>query len=739
MNLTERASAVVRGVGAPRHREWWLVAGYLVVTQAVLFGGHWSGTTTIPWVFLGSYNAEAFAWWHDGSFFRPPEWMPYHWGGYPAAASIQNSAWYLPVGAIEAVGSFTIHAASALAALHVAWGALGAYVLVRRWIRPGAPALLALVAYTFPAAAFANAQHVDIARTTAWLPWLVLLASPRWPWRRWWSVPLAAVLLWQFALSAYPGVIVMAAYALVVAVVVWQVQERPAGRDFLLPFAVSGVAAVGLSLVKYLPAVALRGTEDSVPGSGPVLDRAMAATLFFPHDVDFLAMDVTMRPYFVVAPVVVLAALAPLRSVTTRAALALVGVPLLLGLPLLPWYQAVGSLPALGLSRFRYLDARIVVVLGVTVLAAAALDRLLRDRPPATQSSRAPSSAVPSPATSSPATPSSSGRPPDQRLRDRRRRDRPGAARAWLVAVPAIALWLGVTTPYTWEQWVAPWVVVTAAAAAAATVRPLPGRADLQGPVVALILLTAVSGVHWVAAGARTWQIDRVAVETRLWGATSGELIALREDVATDRRPAREPLPEGADANVTWAERWNRAYWDGTAAVAGRVNLKGQESFELIRAAVEEPGAAPGAPEFWAAPGVAIAPEAATDPAALARCVTDGACGPGLVVTATGYVPGEHGYRVVAETDTVVWFNEAHYPGWRVTVCGDGCRDLPVTSTDMGAVAATVPAGSWDLTLRYETPGQAAGWWCFGGGVVLAAVYPLLRRVRGRSATSGVP
>lgn len=688
-----RPLAILARVTAPATREWWLVAGFLLVSQVVLFGSHWSGATTVPWVFLGSYNAEAFAWWHDGSFFRPAEWMPYHWGGYPAAASIQNSAWYLPVGVIEGLGTFTIRAAAVLAALHVAWGALGAYLLVRRWIRPGAPALLALVGYTFAATAFTNAQHVDIARAAAWLPWLVLLASPRWPWRRWWAVPVAAVLLWQFVLSAYPGVIVMAGYALVVAVVAWQVQERTPLRDFLLPFAAAGAAALGLGLLKYLPAVALRGTEDTLAGAAPVLDRAMAATLFFPHDVDFLAMDVTVRSYFVVAPVVVLLGLAPLRRVTTRAALALVVVPTVLGLPLLPWYEAAGSLPALGLSRMRYLDFRVVVVLGVTVLAAAGLDRLLRERP--------------------------------------------GAARGWLVAVPVVALWLGVTTPYSWEQWVLPWVVVTAAAAAAAVVVPGTGRrADLQGPVIALVALTLVSGVHWAAEGVRTWQTERVAAETNLWGATSGELIAQRSDDSAERRPARTPVPPGADAAATWAERWNRAYWDGTAAVAGRVNLKGQDSFDLIRASVEEPGAVPGAAEFWAAPGLVLAADAVTSQG-VADCVTAGRCGTGLEAVGTGYVAGEHHYRVRAATATPVVLNEAHYPGWTASVCsGDDCRDLPVTSSAIGAVATTVPAGSWDLTLRYRTPGQAAGWWCFAAGVLLAVGYPVVSsRARSRNSS----
>src|SRR5690606_18757195 len=100
-------------------REWWLVAALLLAQQVVFFAGYWTGAVTPPWDFYGSYTGEAFAWWADGSFFDPPAWMPYQWGGYAAAASVQNSAWYLPVGATELVGGPTIRVAAVLSALHV--------------------------------------------------------------------------------------------------------------------------------------------------------------------------------------------------------------------------------------------------------------------------------------------------------------------------------------------------------------------------------------------------------------------------------------------------------------------------------------------------------------------------------------------------------------------------------------------------------------------------------------------
>src|SRR5690606_1392179 len=159
----------------------------------------------------------------------------------------------------------------------------------------------------------------------------------------------------------------------------------------------------------------------------------------------------------VVAPVLALIAFAPWRRGATRAALALVVVPLLLGLPRWPWWAAAADLPGLGLSRFRMMDARTVAVLGLVVLAAAGLAVVLERHPV--------------------------GRRP----------------RAWVVALPVGALALAAVTPYAWAQWVVPWTVLAASAVAVAWALH-PGAAR-PWAAVAIVLLAAVSGTHWAAEG----------------------------------------------------------------------------------------------------------------------------------------------------------------------------------------------------------------------------------------------
>ena len=134
--------------------------------------------------FQSHYTTEAYAWWRDGSFLN----------------RIQNSSWYLPVGLVNTVTTFDLQAAAILSAFHVALGALGVYVLAWcRRLRPSA-AMLGLVVWFFAAGSYSSASHLDIMRAYSWAPWVLLCASPLWPWRRCWGPVVATFVFWQATL-----------------------------------------------------------------------------------------------------------------------------------------------------------------------------------------------------------------------------------------------------------------------------------------------------------------------------------------------------------------------------------------------------------------------------------------------------------------------------------------------------------------------------------------------------------
>ena len=701
-------------------QEWVSAGAVILVLQAFLFWEYYSGAAAPPWDFFGAYNAEAFAWWRDGSFFDPTQWMPYQWGGYPAAASLQNSAWYLPVGIAASLAPFTIHAAAALQALHVALGALGLYWLARTWGQGRAPALFGLVAYFFAVGFFSNAQHVDIVRAFAWVPWLLLCVSPQWQWRRLWGIPLAALVFWQAAISSYPGVLALLVYGILAWVCVAQFSLRPRFRDYLGPLSAAALGAALLSVIKFLPAVLTRGVGGSIGTTTDAFDLGVLGTLFFQYDLGFLPNDVTMRSFFVVAPVLPLMVAARWRDPLVRGALVLLGTGVILGLPW-PWASLVEALPGLGLSRFRMADSRALIVVACVLIAVSGLNALLAR-------SHSMDGGV-----------SQTG-PPVRRY-------------VILASVPCAAALVALSAGFPATAWMVPWWLIVFSSIAvggllwAAHLRP--GNTDQHftaSMVVVLILLAGVSGLDWADSNARPWMTDRVAVEMGKWGQTSGGLIYNRVDYSElEQRPARKSLPADASPGMERVESWSDSYYSGVPSIGGNANLVGAPAFTAIHSSVlPDSQVRDDALAFWSAPGIVMEAGEHGLPTSqeVASCLASGACGESLASAPVDYDIGFWRYHVATSSDTTVVFNEAYYPGLSLSACptsgGTTCLDLPVEMAESGAASSVIGAGEWELVLVYETPGQSVGWIAFWAGVLVIGTGALavgIARRRGRDGT----
>lgn len=700
-----------------------LVLGLLALLEVLVFWGFFRGYASPQFDFLGVYNNEAFTWWHDGGFFAPPEWIPYTWGGYPSAVSLQNASWYLPVGIPASLIQYDLHIAAIIHALHVGAGALGVYVLARTWRLGRLPALLGLVAGFFAPGFFANAQHVDIVRGYAWVPWLLLLLSPSWPWRRWWAVPVAALILWQALMGVYPGILVALVYVGLVWVVAFQAVERPPVRDYLLPLAVSGALAGSLAALKFVPAIALRGTGSPSGAGDSAFDLGILGTVFFPYDGDHLPTDMSMRPYFVTATCLALLALVPWRSGRARVVAVAGGVAAAISLPIWPWFDAVGRLPGLGLSRFRASDFKPFLIIAVVLLALLALSAALRHA-----ETRATDRI--------PTEPAIGGR----------------VAAGYLVALLVISAVLGQTQAFQQERWSAPWTILLSAAAGVALLAGYGSRRwrvpypDARFIALALIMLTVVSGVSWAFSTTRPWLSPRVAVELGTWGERVESLIDSREDPAlaadhafrhSQQRPARTPLDLDPVPVVEFQIRYNSAYYTGVAAVGGYTNLKGNEAFHRAMDAFQDEETADLALAFYAAHGVAIATtgDAIPGTSELARCLETHECGAGITAVPLEYGPGHFVYRIDGP-GAVVQLNESYYPGWTGTVCpvaGSGtCQEVNLAHGVLGNIVADVPPGDWELELTYRTPGRSLAWRVFWSGVAALTLWTCLALVRSR-------
>lgn len=659
------------------HRRWFRAAvlcGLLVFLELLLFESWIRGTRVPPWDFLGAYAQEAYWWWDHGGFFDPVSWIPAVRGGYPASLSLQNSAWYLPHGMVAAMVPLTPWALAGLSAAHVAFGSVGAHLFVRRYGASFLTGLFAATGWFFAVGYFSNAEHPDIARGYAWLPWVLLVASTKWPWRRWWSVPVAALLLWQAASGVYPGMLITYAYIGVIWVLLQQARSRARVTHFLIPLGVAIIAAMLLSMVRLLPYALGNDVAGSKSPDASEWSWSMLLTLQFGYDYDFMPNDISMRSFFIPAAVMIAAVFAHPRSPLTRTGLVLLLPAALLGLPAFPWFQAVQQLPGLSLSRFTMSDFKVFLIFGVVLLGASAVDGFVRSRDPL----------------------------PWLRTRI--------AATSTIVLLFAAG---GLLVPIGLLDYALTLVLLVGSAALVVAV----SRSPRRGLSVLLIAAVAASGALWAYSNRTTWRTDRVQAELGRFGAPVAELVAINPTRSGDRRPGRAPLPAEADLDDIESSRWNVAYYTGESALGGYLNLKGNAYFEDLRAVMADGDRAGQFRMFLSEPGTAISATAFAEGCAAEECG-------GLEIAPVAYEPGQIEYEIRAAAGGAIVLNEPYYTGWQASVCAQGTCDDREPSAIRGLVTVDVPQGTSSLTLRYSTPGIGLGWLLFSGGAALALLAP---------------
>jgi len=139
---------------------------------------------------------------------RLPLWNPTLYGGAPLIGDIQAGFLYLPNLLLFLVAPrFDYPAMQWLAVLHLYWAGLGLYVLLRTLRLDGAPparlaALFGALAFMYSDALLIHLGNLNLVAVLSWLPWVLAayvraLAGPSWRW-----VAIAALL---FGLSTYAG------------------------------------------------------------------------------------------------------------------------------------------------------------------------------------------------------------------------------------------------------------------------------------------------------------------------------------------------------------------------------------------------------------------------------------------------------------------------------------------------------------------------------------------------------
>jgi hypothetical protein len=651
----------------------------LLALLSLVFNGYFLGRTTPNWDFYSIYLSGPYAWWSLGGPFNARGWVPYVFNGYPGASAFQNGSWFLPIGAAQALVPYTTNVAATVQWLLVCFGALGAYLLARSLPLPRSISMVVLTAYFFAPGFFGGAQMADQVRGWSLLPWVVLATSPRWPWGRWYAVPGAALLLFQFAVGAYPGQLVAAAYLIPCVTVAWLMQgrDRPWLRG-LVTSALSGALLSALKFVPALPFLGVIGKSNAEPG----FSWDLLAGFF----IDYRGLSAPINTSFVSSflPLLVLCAIpfAGRGSAATRVGVALSVPSLALAFPGSPLARM--NWPGASLSQNHVSDFRAFWYLGLLILGAAGLARL-RD----TNSRR---------------------------------------TRVWLTTVVTLMA-IVVTVFALWRpgRWATVGAILNIGSALVLLLIAWleSGHRRRALPILALVGATGLACASVQAGYQVPWNVPRSEVETAALGALSTDLVARAAPMVVERRPERRLSP-GADLMEMLTPDGDAAVFDRSYASYGYVNPRNYPSFARLAASRGTVEGRALYDSFYGAPSglLPVGPGSSLNPEGLRPpCAEEGVC-PDWTFRSVRYAPGELSFAVEVHREAAAVVNESYFPGWTARSCpsgGSSCVDLAVTRGPLEAPMVSLPEGAQNVTFRYDQPLRTQSLLIGGVGLLIGA------------------
>ncbi|HZR06190.1 MAG TPA: hypothetical protein VFA61_10235 [Candidatus Udaeobacter sp.] len=649
--------------------QWGAIIG-LGILNLIIFRTHYFGRDCFPWDFWKTYYAIIPFWTTAVSQHVLPEWVPFSGMGFPFFINLQSSFFYPPLWLFVAPGiHYTLHAAVTMQSLHVLWGACGAFVLLRVLTEDWRSALFGALAYQFFGGFYCNAEHMDIVRAYAWLPWLFWAATVRG------SLQVRNFLLpgifYCVATASYPGNLISHSFFLGIYIVFGQRSPDSNLKNTLILVGLLGVGIL-MSVVALGPAFLLRnqltrGNEIVAAGPWPINNwlsviapwasgRAMIRG-YFP--------DVSMISAFVGVPALVLIILIPkavAKAFGVWWVLLICALALAQGSISMLRQMAVTILPVLGLSRMASSDYRGLIGLALIVLAAASLSAFLAS----TQNDRR------------------------QLVRQRLKS---------LCLIPVIVM-SGIFVVFLPAQEFF-WLLIIWAATVIALYIQLPNVKYSQWYLLAaLCLLTVVGGLHVVSVSALTWTAQGTDIDA---------LYKRKVGFRTSKWPL--PVTEKINGVTSRSNRIDRkradfgwsGYLDGTYQMAdwGNTVLEASaklETDQALRRYMLEP----------------LRPLVFPNVQNVSLDMVRGQLEQGAsgvfeqqnAVTPVKYGLNDIVYHVTLRTDAVLVENEIWFPGWEGKLERDAKPTEKILATSVGNSlrAWRLPAGQYTLVTRFKTP-----------------------------------
>jgi hypothetical protein len=508
-----------------------LFALTLFVFRRQLFE-HWS----FPWDFLGTYTttppfvADTFGIGH------PVSWSPFVASGFPVdtdpQAGVYFPGWWL-IGLLRI--PLTLRALTTVQVAHVLFGCTGMLALARARRLPWAWATLAAVAYLFFGGFYGQAEHADIFRGFAYLPWLLWSLTPPEETGSWARLVALPPIAWLIVSGAYPGETVAFAIA---GFVYLSVGLRVAGstvwRRYRYALILAIVASAAVCVAVLLPYVRADQAGELYRTVEPTaVVRAKFA--FSPLDIlgSYLSnfawtYQGTITAWAVGVPILVGLACARRATLKAHSPLIACGVVavVLATTPRIGFIgRAMASVQPLFPSRFPASDYKAIVAIALIVMSADAWGRLA----------------------------------------DSRRR-RPYRSLTAVCCALVLGALLAPSTYGPATHHLALLILVVLATGALALIRP-PMRVLLTGLLV-LVVIDGVREIYDYRLGGvvSPWQVPPAALTAYQARNVYVRTLTTRLDQSPQSRPARVPAAPTAEGNASgWvADAYHETDYDPT-------------------------------------------------------------------------------------------------------------------------------------------------------------------------------
>lgn len=363
----------------------------LLVIHFTIFRNHWLAREWFPYDFPAGYYGTVAYWVASLQSGEWPQWIPYQSMGYPLLMNPQAGFFYPPFWVFVIFHiPFTLHAAVVVQILHVLFGAVGFLLLAKRLFGSLLAAECGAAAFLLFGGFYSNAEHADIIRGFAWIPWLLLAALHYGPRLKCQNLALPGILA-CFITGAYTGQVIAGLLLLAIFITIQAAQlflrtrERFVLRNLVLQFALMGVGVL-IASDFLLTAAGLAGEltrAHDVAALVPIFLPAKSVfDLLFPSNLIHPTIDYSMSGMQL--PVVLLLFLPLIELNFLKRLIPFLALGAFGAMMCFDTFARISNglrhvFPVLALSRFPCADYREFVYLAALLLATGGLASAIRD------------------------------------------------------------------------------------------------------------------------------------------------------------------------------------------------------------------------------------------------------------------------------------------------------------------------------------------------------------------------